>query len=201
MSPPAHMAGICMACLALGTCDTPHHRGECRLCIGTPDVPGWLLRYLPASGGPAIESPVWDVPRHPERALRIGLARAVSRGLIAETAIPPIRDLHMLNQTEPLPGFTLRSVVITAEPPLEYASYPFGGWQFAEITAQPAATLRRAAWRASSSDDDDLRDALTHAIILAASDHPGLRRLAITHALHGSDFLNAGLRLMFAPWE
>ncbi|MEI7772923.1 MAG: hypothetical protein WCI67_23235 [Chloroflexales bacterium] len=75
------------------------------------------------------------------------------------------------------------------------------GWQFAEITALPARTLRRAAWQASSSDDESLRDAITNAIILAANDHQGLRRLAVTHCLHGSDFLDAGLSLMFEPWE
>jgi hypothetical protein len=188
------------ALVPLGEVRSPHHpAGQLWLRVGgTPEAPAWAIRYDLAAG-PSIEAPIWKLPQTMEHwwVLHVGRARAVRKGLVPLTAIPPIRELGMLNAIPPTTGVHLVRVVLSTEPGAEFA-----GWEFATIHVRPAALIE-LGWRLASDTDDQIAgDAADNAVILAASDHPELRRLYVTHGLHATDREKGGaLTLMFEPYE
>jgi hypothetical protein len=186
--------------IPLGEARNPHHpRGQLWLRVGgSAEAPAWAIRFDLASG-PSVEAPIWSLPQTMEHwwVLHLGRARAVLRGHVPLTAIPPLRELGVLNAIPPLEGIRLARVVRSTEPGAEFAD-----WEFATIHVCPAARIE-AAWRLESDTGDQLAgDAATNAVILAANDHPEVRRLYVTHCLHGTERERGGaLTLMFEPHE
>lgn len=171
--------------VSLGDVRDPHHpHGQLWLRVGgPPDAREWWVRYV-TEPDDRVEFPIWSIPQTYEHwwVLYLARARAVLRGHVPLAAIPSAKDLGALSAIPPVPGVTLRRVVLSTEPDEEFA-----GWEFATIFVRPADAITAAWQRERDTNDDMAGNAGDNAVILAASDHPDVRRLYITHALHGTE--------------